>query len=171
MNKDFYHRIINAVEERRSNDLLRSLRIRTNSNNLLDLANNDYLRLSQNQTVKEASMNAIEEYGCSSSASPLVTGYGEIHDKLSTLLCKWYNAKHCLLWNTGYSANQAVLGLLPKKGDLILADRLIHNSMITGAMKSGAKLKRYDHLDIAHGRGLGIGSWSLLNANAKFIFF
>jgi len=47
--------------------------------------------------------------------------------------------------NTGFAANSAVLGGLPKKGDLILADRLVHASMLDGIMASGARLRRFAH--------------------------
>ena len=46
---------------------------------LVDLANNDYLGLAQHPAVKAAAKQAIDEYGCSSSASPLITGYGKSH--------------------------------------------------------------------------------------------
>jgi len=38
--------------------------------------------------------------------------------------------------------------VLPAKGDLVLADRLIHHSMIAGLLRSGARLQRYRHLDL-----------------------
>ena len=41
-------------------------------------------------------------------------------------------------------------GKLPKKGDLVLADRLVHRSMISGILQSGAQFRRYRHLDLGH---------------------
>ena len=53
---------------------------------------------------------------------------------------------HGMLWNTGYSANQALLSSLPGSNDVIIADRLIHHSMISGIQRSQAQLSRYRHL-------------------------
>ena len=55
---------------------------------------------------------------------------------------------HALLWSSGYAANSAVLGVLPRRGDLVLADRLVHQSMIAGMLRSGARIRRYPHLDL-----------------------
>jgi 8-amino-7-oxononanoate synthase len=91
---------------------------------------------------------ALQEWGASASASPLVTGYTEIHQKLEQTLAAWQGYAHGLVMNTGFSANSAVLGGLPKKGDLILADRLVHASMLDGIMASGARLRRFAHNDL-----------------------
>jgi len=73
-----------------------------------------------------------------------------LHRELEDALAAWSGFAFGLVWNTGYAANQGVLGLLPQRGDLVLADRLIHNSMISGIQRSGARLQRYRHLDMAH---------------------
>ncbi|MEM8550570.1 MAG: aminotransferase class I/II-fold pyridoxal phosphate-dependent enzyme, partial [Verrucomicrobiota bacterium] len=88
--------------------------------------------------------------GCSSSASPLINGFTEAHAELLETLKSWCGFTHGMLWNTGYAANQAVLSQLPQRGDIVLADRLIHNSMISGLLASGARVIRYRHLDLEH---------------------
>ena len=37
-----------------------------------------------------------------------------------------------------------------QKGDLVFADRLDHNSILSGILKSGARLIRYRHADLDH---------------------
>ena len=143
-------RIDAALEERAALGLERSLKVRACECDLLDLANNDYLRLSQHPKVKAAAAEATARWGCSSSASPLITGFTEAHASLLDALKAWCGFEAGMLWNTGYAANQAVLGQLPQRGDLVLADRLIHNSMISGLLSSGARLQRYRHLDLEH---------------------
>ena len=116
----------------------------------LNLANNDYLELANDPRMKAAAQAAIETWGCSASASPLLTGYRPIHQQLEERVCTWSDFPEGLIWNTGYAANSAILSTLPQSGDLILADRLIHNSMISGILKSGARLIRYRHCDLNH---------------------
>lgn len=115
-----------------------------------DLASNDYLRLSRHPAVIAAAVEATQKWGASSSASPLISGYTTAHAELEQRLCAWGSFPHALVWNTGYAANQAVLSTLPQSGDIVLADRLIHNSMITGLVRSGARLQRYRHCDLDH---------------------
>ncbi|QYY34674.1 8-amino-7-oxononanoate synthase [Ruficoccus sp. ZRK36] len=143
-------RLSGAMEERHAQGLERTLRVRRADEPFLDLANNDYLRLSQHPDVKAAAIAATERWGCSSAASPLITGYTEAHESLLETLKQWCGFRHGLLWNTGFAANSAVLSGLPRRGDLVLADRLIHNSMVNGLLASGARLQRYRHLDLDH---------------------
>ena len=120
----------------------------------VDLSANDYLSLARDAAVKAGAIRAVGAWGASSSASPLITGYREIHAELERELCAWLGFRCGLVWNTGYAANCCVLGTLPQAGDRIFADRLIHNSMIAGILKSGVRFQRYRHNDAAHLREL-----------------
>ncbi|MGN0884402.1 MAG: aminotransferase class I/II-fold pyridoxal phosphate-dependent enzyme [Candidatus Spyradosoma sp.] len=120
----------------------------------VDLSANDYLSLAHDAAVKAGAIRAVGAWGASSSASPLITGYRGIHAELERELCAWLGFRCGLIWNTGYAANCCVLGTLPQAGDRIFADRLIHNSMIAGILKSGVRFQRYRHNDVAHLREL-----------------
>lgn len=150
MNNPLIERVNASLTERETRALRRQLVARPADTRLIDLANNDYLRLSRHPKVIEAARAALDKWGASASASPLITGYTDLHKALELRLSEWSGFGHGLVWNTGYAANQAVLGVLPQKGDLILADRLIHNSMVNGILSSGARLIRYRHLDMGH---------------------
>jgi len=78
----------------------------------------------------------------------LITGWREPHETLVSELCAWHGFTCGLLWSSGYAANSGVLGVLPQRGDLVLADRLVHHSMIAGLLRSGARLQRYEHLQL-----------------------
>ena len=130
--------------------IFRRLRTSDPAKGILNLASNDYLGFSSDPRIQKAGQDAISKFGCSSSASPLVTGFGKAHRDLLALIESWYGFETGIVWNTGYGANQAMLGLLPKSGDLVLADRLIHNSMISGVLASDARLLRYRHCDLEH---------------------
>ncbi|MBK1859506.1 aminotransferase class I/II-fold pyridoxal phosphate-dependent enzyme [Cerasicoccus arenae] len=146
----FWGRIEDAINERDASSLRRKLTPRLAESVSIDLSNNDYLRLSRHPEVIAAGQEALALWGGSSSASPLVSGYTAAHAALEEQLAHWAGFSYGLVWNAGYSANQAVLGRLPKRGDLVLADRLIHQSMIDGILRSGVRLQRYRHLDIEH---------------------
>ena len=148
MNEALLQRLRQSLAQREGSSLRRKLTARASSDTRVNLADNDYLGLSRDPAVVAAGMAALQEWGASSSASPLVTGYTEIHQKLEQTLAAWQGYEYGLVMNTGFSANSAVLGGLPKKGDLILADRLVHASMLDGIMASGARLRRFAHNDI-----------------------
>ncbi len=150
LNAQLKQRLSIPLEKRRESGGFRSLNVCKISDEILNFANNDYLGLSSHPSIQVAGREAIDRYGASSSASPLITGYGPAHESLLQSLKQWYGIEHGVIWNSGYVANQALLSSLPEKGDLVLADRLIHNSMISGILASGARLTRYRHCDVAH---------------------
>ena len=140
---------INAVlQERDAAGLRRTLRVFTPDAGTLNLADNDYLSLARDPAIASAVARAAVDYGTSASGSPLITGWHAPHARLVETLCAWHGLPHGLLWSSGYAANAAILSVLPEKGDLVLADRLIHHSMVAGLLRSGARFKRYPHLDL-----------------------
>jgi 8-amino-7-oxononanoate synthase len=148
VNEALLQRLRQSLAQREGSSLRRKLTARASADTRVNLADNDYLGLSRDPAVIAAGVAALHEWGASSSASPLVTGYTEIHQKLEQTLAAWQGYEYGLVMNTGFSANSAVLGGLPKKGDLILADRLVHASMLDGIMASGARLRRFAHNDL-----------------------
>lgn len=147
-------RMRRAVDTRVANATERRLRPRAAASTTRDLSNNDYLGLARHPAVIEAACAATRRWGASSSASPLITGYTDEHADFEREVAAWHGFAHGLVWNTGFAANAAVLGSLPKPGDLVLADRLIHASMIAGLLGSGARLRRFPHLDLRKLRAL-----------------
>lgn len=139
-----------AIEMRDRSGMRRRLTVHHPADGVLNLADNDYLELSRDPAVAAAVAEAVRAHGSSASASPLITGWGPAQAALLDELCAWHGIRHGMLWSSGYAANAAILGELPRRGDLILADRLVHNSMIAGMTRSGARLRRYGHLDLDH---------------------
>ena len=148
MNDALVQRLRKSLGERQGSSLRRKLVARAVDDARINLADNDYLGLARDPVVVEAGITALRAWGASSSASPLVTGYTQLHQQLEHTLAAWQGYAHGLVLNTGFAANSAVLGGLPKAGDLVLADRLVHASMLEGIMASGARLRRFPHNDL-----------------------
>lgn len=144
--------IHNFLQTREKTGLLRRLipRSDVNTTHNLYLNLNDYLQLSMHPKIIDAAKQALDCWGTTSSGSPAVGSYLSIHQNLEDVLKTWCGFEYGLLWNSGYSANRALLSTLPQKGDVILADRYVHNSMLLGAQETEAKLIRYHHLNLNH---------------------
>lgn len=140
------------LREREKAKLLRKLTtcvVKNNSTHLY-LNLNDYLQLSKHPFIIQAAQKALEKWGTTSGGSPVVGSYLPIHQELEEALKKWCGFEYGLLWNSGYTANKAILNILPQEGDIVLADRYVHNSLLLGTKETKAKLIRYHHLDLNH---------------------
>lgn len=148
LNKNIY----DYLKVREKAKLLRELTACVDNNNSINLYlnRNDYLQLSRHPFIIQAAQKALEEWGTTCSGSPAVGSYWSIHQALENTLKEWCGFEYGLLWNSGYTANKALLSALPQKGDIILVDRFIHNSVLIGAQESQARLIRYHHLDLDH---------------------
>jgi len=152
MHNTLQKHIHDYLQDRKKSGLLRELTpcyVRNNPKDLY-LNLNDYLQLSTHPSVVQAAQKAIKIWGTSSGGSPVVGSYWPIHQELEDVLKKWCGFEYGLLWNSGYTANKALMSTLPQKGDVVLADRYIHNSMLLGIQETSAKLIRYHHLDLNH---------------------
>ncbi|MGL5268006.1 MAG: aminotransferase class I/II-fold pyridoxal phosphate-dependent enzyme, partial [Plesiomonas shigelloides] len=107
----------------------------------LNFAANDYLGLSQHPQIVAAWQEGAKRYGVGSGASGLVSGYTEAHANLEQQLAEWQGYERALLFVSGFSANQAIIHALCAAGDLILADKLTHASLLEAAMLSPATLR------------------------------
>lgn len=148
MNHSLESRLQSELNQRQSTGLLRTLRVLEACK--INLISNDYFQLRSHPQVIKGARTALEHYGASSSASPLLSGFLPCHEHLIGQLKKWKQKSAGLLFNTGFMANQALLTHLPGPRDLILADRLIHHSIAQTLGKSDTRFKRYHHLDLDH---------------------
>lgn len=116
---------------------------------MLNLSSNDYLGLSRDmQLRKEFLTRAMEEYlPLSSTSSRLLTGNYPVYTELEKALASAYGKESALVFNSGYHANVGILPALADKETLILADKLVHASLIDGIRLSGATYKRFRHQD------------------------
>jgi 8-amino-7-oxononanoate synthase len=112
---------------------------------LLDLASNDYLGLSRHPAVLAAAAAEIAASGLGAGGSRLVTGTRPVHLQLEAELAAWLGRQRALLFPSGFQANLAAVSALADRHCLVLADRLIHHSLLVGVRASGAKLRRYAH--------------------------
>lgn len=87
--------------------------------------------------------------GLGAGASRLVTGSRPIHRQLEAALAAWLGRERVLLFPSGFQANLAAVSALADRHTLVLADRLIHHSLLVGVRASGARLQRFAHNDAA----------------------
>ncbi len=115
---------------------------------LVMAGSNNYLGLTADPRVKEASINAINKYGTSCSGSRYMTGTVNLHVELEEKLADFFEKERCLLFSTGYQTGQGIIPTLVQRGEYIVSDRDNQASLVAAsimAQGAGANLVRYNH--------------------------
>ena len=118
---------------------------------MLNLSSNDYLGLAADRQLKEEFLQTLtpDTFLPTSSSSRLLTGNFGIYEELETELATLFGTETALVLNSGYHANMGILPAVSDAQTLILADKLVHASIIDGIRLSTARCIRFRHNDIA----------------------
>lgn len=119
---------------------------------LIDLSGNDYLGITSNYTLREQFLSSYASNipAFSASASRLLGADQLENQRLEALLNDYYEGGHTLLFNSGYHANVGAIAALSQAPILILADKLVHASIIDGMMLGRRPFQRFRHNDVKH---------------------
>jgi 8-amino-7-oxononanoate synthase/acyl carrier protein len=114
---------------------------------MISFASFNYLGMSGDPEVSRAAKEAIDRFGTSVSASRLVSGEKTIHREFERAIAEFVGAEEAVLFVGGHATNETAIGHLFGPGDLIVHDALAHNSIIQGAILSGARRRPFPHND------------------------
>lgn len=123
---------------------------------MLNLSSNDYLGLAAEQSLAEEFADSLHSTSSgggwlplSSSSSRLLTGNHEAYGALEERLAAMYGRESALVLSSGYHMNSGVLPALCDRRTLILADKLVHASIIDGIRLCEGRCVRFRHQDYA----------------------
>lgn len=134
----------------------RSIPLETKAD-VVDFSTNDYMGIAADGELRERFFAdpAARNLPMSSSASRLLASRQIDYFNLETFLRLLYG-KYCggdraaLLFNSGYHANTGLVSSLAANDTYIIADRLVHASIIDGIVLSRAPFARFRHNDYSH---------------------
>lgn len=141
---NFQSRMSRELQARKSNHTHRELKL---ISGLVDFSSNDYLGLAQSRELSALISRTSDEHQITNGAtgSRLLTGNSWLATELELKLSRIFKGESALLFNSGYTANLAVLSTLPKRGDTILYDELAHACVKDGARLSLASRYSFKH--------------------------
>ncbi|MGD1815727.1 MAG: glycine C-acetyltransferase [Pleomorphochaeta sp.] len=116
-----------------------------NGKKVINFCANNYLGLSDNKEVIEASKKALDRWGYGLSSVRFICGTQEIHKQLEKKVSEFLNTDDTILFSSCFDANGALFEPILKAEDAIISDELNHASIIDGVRLCKAQRFRYKH--------------------------
>jgi glycine C-acetyltransferase len=116
---------------------------------VINLASNNYLGLSNHPRMNRAAADAAERFGAGTGAVRTIAGQMRMHLDLEERFAAFKHADAALLFQSGFTANAGTVAAILSPDDVIVSDRLNHASIIDGARLSKAEIKVFEHRDAA----------------------
>ncbi len=124
--------------------------------NYLNLSTNDYLGISSGDLQQKFFNDILNEksYLMSNPSSRLMTGNSYHYSQLENLIASLYNKESATIFSSGYLLNSGVIPAITTPSTHIIADKLVHASIIDGLRLSDGKFSRFKHNSISHLRDI-----------------
>jgi len=119
-----------------------------NGKKVLMFGSNAYLGLTNHPKVKEAAIAATKKYGTGMAGSRFLNGTLDIHLELERKLANFMNKEEAVVFSTGFSVNEGVLGCITGRDDFIIWDERDHASIIEGLRTSFSTKYKFRHNDM-----------------------
>jgi len=117
---------------------------------VVNLCSNNYLGLSSHPEVMTAAHKGLDYRGYGMSSVRFICGTQDIHRQLENKLSEFLGTEDTLLFPSCMDANAGVFEAVLTDQDVIIADRLVHASIIDGMRLCKAMQDSYKHSDMAH---------------------
>lgn len=114
---------------------------------LIMAGSNNYLGLTHDDHVIDASHQALDEFGSGCTGSRFLNGTLELHETLEQRLAAFFEKDACITASTGFQSTLGAIATLAGRRDLIFGDKYNHASIIDGCRLSGAQHCRFQHND------------------------
>jgi 8-amino-7-oxononanoate synthase len=117
---------------------------------ILMIGSNNYLGLTTDPRVRKAAIDAVARYGTSCTGSRFLNGTLALHKEAEVRLAKYVGKEAALVFSTGYQVNLGVISCLVGRGDVVIADKDDHASIVDGCMLALGEMRRFSHNDLDH---------------------
>lgn len=117
---------------------------------VLNFCANNYLGLSSHPSVVEAAHKGLDSHGYGLSSVRFICGTQDIHRELEKRLSEFLETEDTVLFPSCMEANAGLFEVSLDKEDAMIADRLVHASIVDGMRLCKAQLYNYKHLNMEH---------------------
>ncbi len=120
-----------------------------NGRGVLNFCANNYLGLANDPRVKNASIEAVRDWGAGLASVRFICGTQQLHKDLEAQVADYLGYEDAILFAAAFDANGAVFDPLFGPDDAIVSDSLNHASLIDGIRLAKARRYRFSTNDMA----------------------
>lgn len=117
---------------------------------VINMCANNYLGLSSHPEVVAAAHAGLDVRGYGMSSVRFICGTQDIHKELEDKLTKFLGTEATILFPSCMDANAGVFEAILTEADIMIADRLVHASIVDGMRLCKAQQDTFKHSDMAH---------------------
>lgn len=117
---------------------------------VLNFCANNYLGLSSHPEVVAAAHKGLDTHGYGMSSVRFICGTQDIHRELEKKLSDFLETEDTVLFPSCMEANAGLFEVTLDKDDAMIADRLVHASIVDGMRLCKAQLYNFKHLNMDH---------------------
>lgn len=117
---------------------------------VLNFCANNYLGLSSHPDVVKAAHDGLRDRGYGMASVRFICGTQDIHNELEKKLTDFLGTEDTVLFASCMDANAGVFDVVLGKEDAMIADRLVHASIVDGMRLCKAQLYNYKHSNMEH---------------------
>lgn len=123
-------------------------RVKINGQEVIQLSSNNYLGLTNHPRLKQAAIEAVEEFGAGTGSVRTIAGTFSMHEEFEKRLAEFKHTEAALVFQSGFTANVGVVSSILEEEDVVISDELNHASIIDGIRLTKAKRRIYKHADL-----------------------
>lgn len=117
---------------------------------VINLCANNYLGLSSHPEVVQAAHRGLDERGYGLSSVRFICGTQDIHRELEERISTFLETEDTILFGSCLDANAGVFEAVLTDSDIMIADRLVHASIVDGMRLAKARQETFKHMDLDH---------------------
>ena len=114
---------------------------------VLNFATLDYLSSSSSQTLRQVASQSLSHYGCGSCGPRGFYGTIDAHLEVEDAMSSYLNTEGAILYSDGASAGTSTVAAFAKRGDLLIVDEGVSESLLVGVTLSRANVRYFRHND------------------------
>lgn len=114
----------------------------------MNLASYNFYNLNASESIKEKAIQTLRTYGVGPCGPPQFYGTQDVHMNTEHDIAVFLGTQDSIVYSHAFSTISSVIPTFCKRGDVIVADKMVNYSIRKGLEASRSIIKWYEHNDM-----------------------